>query len=999
MLYNLFERITREVFSLKSEWRIIESDVELEQILSKKFGINSLLSHILSSRVKNVQEAEELLFPQRIVLGNPYEMTGMKDVVEELIKIRDRKESLVVYGDYDVDGVTGTALYYLILNKWGWNVEYHIPSRLEDGYGLSKETIKRFAIEGKKNFLTVDCGITSVEEIDYANAFGCKIIVTDHHEPKEKIPHATAIVNPKCSDDHYRFKSFSGVGVAYKVVEAIKMRLGVNDDLENYLDIVALGTIADIVPLVGENRYFVYKGLQLLSMKNRVGISALMEVSNVNFENIKTHDVGFRIAPKINAVGRIDNAVTALQLIIEEDPKKAFKFADELVKKNQERQFIENEIYQEAIANLDSLSDFENLKILVIDHKNWHPGVIGIVASRILSMYHKPTLMITIDGDTARGSARSVEGINIIDILGKTRDLLDEFGGHKMAAGFSLKTDKIELFKSRINEIMADYDTDLLKSELLIDDEITLEEVDNGSIDSIENLKPFGNGNPEPVFLIRNLTIEQLKPVGKSSFKMILKSKEKKLEGIGFGLLNMTNAFRFSHGSKKVDVIVNVWKDSWNGSKRYQLNIIDMDVKNEDKIFIKHDHHFDDMELENLDKNGNTLVIGSPNIVEEIIIRMAQKSKKIVVVLPTNSMLADIYNSVCAALGNFNLSIGYVDALHPVVKDEDLIFTNIFSLSRVLKEKSNLIICEPQMMIQSSMFDYFSKIVEKNHPKSLIFFSSFFSKAEETTITDTFNCKIVNIFQKQNLGVIDDRNVSNKMEIIEELIENKTRSAVVFSDVQSLKSFYIKLCKNHPAMCTNREISTYIPNEDKSIELKYDRVNLLLATGSMMPRMEFERIIYYDFPRNHSEFLKPPAALKRGMNMTVQMIFGNDDVQKNMRDLEELFPLPQRIIESAKILKNSSGDMVDVLIHSEMASSKAIAKIYLSILSEISAFNGKAVTRIPAADEIENSLREREGWIEKFSLKMLERDLMNSQVKNIAKIFQNPFEAHEKSSY
>ncbi len=983
---------------MKSEWRIVEPDVELEQILSKKFGINALLAHLLSNRVKNIQEAEELLFPERIVLGNPYEMAGMFDVVEELINIRDKGEVLVIYGDYDVDGVTGTALYYLVLKKWGWKVEYHIPSRLEEGYGLSKETLKRFANEGKKNFLTVDCGITSVEEIDYANSLGCKIIVTDHHEPKEKMPAAAAIVNPKCAGDHYRFKSFSGVGVAYKVLEAMKMRLGLDDDLENYLDIVALGTIADIVPLLGENRYFVHKGIQLLSMKNRVGISALMEASNVSFENIKTHDVGFRIAPKINAVGRIDNAITALQLIIEEDAKKALKLADELVKKNQERQFIENEIYQEAIANLDSLNDFENLKILVIDHKDWHPGVIGIVASRILSLYHKPTLMITIDGDMARGSARSIEGINIIDVLDKAKDLLDEFGGHKMAAGFSLKADKLELFKSRINEIMSNYDTKLLKSELLIDAEITLEEIDDKFINSVENLKPFGNGNPEPVFLIRNLIIDQLKPVGKSSFKVTLKSKERKFEGIGFGMLDMTNAFRFSRGLKKVDVVVNVWKDSWNGNERFQLNIIDMDVKSEEKIVIKHDHRFDDMELENLDKNGNTLVIGSPNIVDEIIIRMAQKSKKLVVVLPTNSMLVDTYNSISAALADLNLTIEYVDALHQSFKDGDVIFTNIFSLPKILKERTNLIVCEPQMIIQSSMFDYFFDIVQRTRPKSLIFFSSFFSKEEEAKIVNTFNCKTINIFQKQNLGVIDDRNVLNKMEIIEEIIANKIKSIIIFSDVQSLKSFYIKLCKNYPSMCANREISTYLSNEGKSIDLKHGRINLLLVSGTMIPKTEFERIIYYDFPRNHSAFLKPPAILKRE-NMTVQMIFGNDDVQKNKMDLEELFPLPERVIESAKILKSSSGDMIDALIRSEIASSKAIAKIYLSILSEISALNEKTITRIPTKDEIENSLREKEGRMEKFALMALEKDLMNSQVRNIAKIFQNPFETHEKSSY
>ncbi|HEU23906.1 MAG: single-stranded-DNA-specific exonuclease RecJ [Mesoaciditoga sp.] len=989
MLYNLFERITREVFSLKSEWRIVDSDKDLEQILSKKFGVSPFLARLLSKRVKNIQEAEELLFPERIKLGNPYDMFGMHDVVRELIKIREKKEPLVIYGDYDVDGVTGTALYYLLLKKWGWNVEYHIPSRLEEGYGLSKESIKKFSDEGKKNFLTVDCGITSIDEVCYANDLGCKIIITDHHEPKDVLPEATAIVNPKCPQDTYSFKSFSGVGVAYKVVEALKEYLQTDDDLENYLDIVALGTIADIVPLMGENRYFVYKGIQLLSLKNRVGLSALMEASNVDFENIKAHDVGFRIAPKINAVGRIDNAVTALQLIIEEDSKEAAKLADELVRKNQERQFIENQIYQEAMASLDNL-EIDKLKALVIDHKNWHPGVIGIVASRILSIYHKPTFMISIDGEMARGSARSIDNVNIIDVLSMAKDLLEEFGGHKMAAGFSLRTEMIGAFKERINEIMADYDSELLKSELLIDDEIALEDINEEFVNGIERLKPFGNGNAEPVFLIRDLRIEQLRPVGKSSFKVLLRSKESRMEGVGFGLLESTNAFRFSPGYKTADVVANIWINSWNDRKRYQLNIIDLDVKDN---LVRHDHHFDEIEIESI-INQNSFVIGSADVIEKMIIEMSKKVRNLVIVLPTNSMLADLFNSVKSSLLNFKL--GYVDALHPPSDEMDIVFTNALSLGRI-KNSPNLIICEPQMMIHSFAFDEMLYNVERLNPKTLVFFSSFVNREEEDKIIRDFNCKVVKIFQKQNVGIIDDRNVKNKTEMIIDLIESKMKTAVIFSNAQSLKSFYSKLCKIYPGMCSNQEITVY--NGVKNVFLKYSKVNLLLVNGMNIPKMEFDRIVYYDFPRNHMEFLKPPAILKERF-ITLHIAFGYEDFEQNLRDLDEIFPSPYRVIESAKsIHKFENEDPIDVLVRSEIASSRSIARIYLSILSEISAFDGKKITRIPSLNEIEKSSREREGKMERLNLRFLERDLMNSHVRNIAKIFQKPFEIHEKSGH
>jgi len=985
---------------LKDEWRILDSDYELEDLLSKKFGISTLLAHLLANRAKNVKEAEELLFPDRIELGDPYKMAGMENAVFCLLKIKDSGQSLVIYGDYDVDGITGTALYYQLLKKWGWNVDYHIPNRLDDGYGLSKETIAKLASEGKKKILTVDCGITSVEEIRYANSIGCEVIITDHHEPKEVLPPAIAIVNPKCSEDHYSFKGFSGVGVAYKVLQAIQSKLEIEEDLSNYLDMVALGTIADIVPLLGENRYFVHKGLQLLSLKNRTGISKLMELSNVDFDNIKAHDVGFKIAPKINAVGRIDNANTAFQLMLENEPEMAQKLAEELIKKNQERQLIENDIYQQALAQIDLIDDIESKKILVLVGNNWHPGVIGIVASRLLSIYHRPTLMISVDGEMARGSARSVEGINIVEIFRQVGDLLEEFGGHKMAAGFSLKKDKINELTEKLNTIMQKYDKLLLKSEIQIDGVVNLNDINEIFISDIESLKPFGNGNSEPIFLMEDLLIEQIKPIGKSSFKMTFKSKDKRIEGIGFGLLDMTNGFRFSKDSRKADIVANVWKNTWNGLEKYELNIIDIDVKPSDKILSKHFNS----KLSRTENSDPLLIVGAPNIVEEMVLEMSAKKQKLIVVCPTNSMLSDLYNIIHKEIKVSTTALGYVDALHPTVKNEKIIFTNVLSLPKIISNDSNMIVCEPQMMIHTKTFDNFFNTISRYNLSNLIFFSSFLNHDEETLLMGTVNnLKVRNEFKKQRIGVVDNREIVDKFQIIEESIESRLKIAIVFSNTQNLKSFSLKICKFYPEMCKSGEIISYISdfNDNHLLEAikRGGKVNVLLTTSSWLPKVQLERIIYYDFPRNHVEFLKPPAMLRKESTSTVQIIFGKADVEENKKEIEEIFPSYDRVIESAKILKKFSGDPVEELVHSEIASTKGIAKVYLSILSEVGVFDGKNVSMIPTKEEILMTMREKEGALERISLNILENDLMNANVRNIARIFQNPFEIHEESSH
>ncbi len=1000
---------------LKSEWEIAKSQKEWEVFLCKKFNISPLLAHLLANRgADSVEKVEQFLMPDKIRLDDPYKMLDMDKAVEELLKIREKKEPMVIYGDYDVDGVTGTSLYYLVLKKWGWNVKTYIPKRLDDGYGLSKDSILALHNKGMNRLITVDCGITSVEEIEYANSLGCKVIVTDHHEVKDKIPPAVAVVDPKRPKDSYPFKDFSGVGVAYKVLQALQKRIGNSDDLEEYLDIVALGTIADIVPILWENRYFVYKGINLFGSKKRVGISKLMELSNVKPEDIKAHDIGYKIAPKINAVGRIDSAYTALKLILEEDPEKAHKLAQKLLEKNQERQSIENQIYQQALAQLDVMKDLDKRRILVLSGKGWHPGVIGIVASRILSIYHRPTLMISVEGEIARGSARSVEGVNIVKILKEVDDLLEEYGGHKMAAGFSLKKELIPEFDQRLQIVMEKYDPQILIPKIKVDAKIELSDVNDSLFSDIERLRPYGSGNPEPIFAFEDLEIGRLRSVGKSGkhVNAILWKNQSRVDAIGFGFSHLFDSVTIPSEFARLDVVSNIWKNSWNDKVKYQLNIVDMDIKFEDRYRVNSSRKAEIRKgkfEKILNLNSDVLIIGDPYIEERVILEASlKKAGRLVVVTPTNSMLRELYNSLNLMMRKVGVTSSYVDALHTSNDSKDVIFTNAISLFKVLKGGEVVILCEPQLMVETNLINEISELVIAKKPKRLLLLSSFLSRDAKSEILDLFSIKeIFHEFHKRDIGIIDDRNTNDKIAILMKLVKSeRSRMAIVFSNIQNLKKILSILCDEYPQMCKSDQITSYIPNLSlyhyhRVVDLvKKGKVKVLLTTPVYASSLErINRIVYYDFPRNHISFLKPPSLFDKKNSMSViHMLFGEKDVDKNIKDIDLLFPSSERVVEAAYMLSEKSEDPEKRLVEMGFASSKVFSKLYISMFEEMGAFDGEKVTRIPTKDEVNLTLREREGIAEKKILSSLKRELMDRKSRDIARIFHNPFEDYAKSS-
>ena len=1000
---------------MKNEWEISKSQEEWEVFLCKKFNISPLLAHLLVNRgVDSVEKAEQFLMPEKIHLDDPYKMLDMDKAVEKLIKIREKKAPLVVYGDYDVDGVTGTSLYYLVLKKWGWNIKTYIPKRLDDGYGLSKNSISLLHDKGINHFITVDCGITSIDEINYANSLGCEVIVTDHHEVKDQIPPAVAIVDPKRPGDLYPFKDFSGVGVAFKVLQALQKRLGIDDDLEEYLDIVALGTIADIVPILWENRYFVHKGIKLFKSKRRVGIMKLMELSNVNPDDIKAHDIGYKIAPKINAVGRIDSAYTALKLILEENPKKAHELAQNLVEKNLERQSIENQIYQQALAQLDVMKDLKERRILVLSGKGWHPGVIGIVASRILSIYHRPTLMLSIEGNIARGSARSIEGVNIVEILREVDDLLEEYGGHKMAAGFSLKTELIPEFDRRLQIVMKKYDSQILIPKIKVDAKLELSDVNEALFKDIKKIRPYGSGNPEPVFVFEDLEIGRLRSVGKNGkhVNVILWKGQNKMDAVGFGFSHLFDNVNLPNEFARLDVAANVWENSWNDKIRYQLNIVDMNIKFDDKYkinFLRKSENRKEKFDKILNQSSNAMVIGDPYVEEKIILEASMKEKgKLIVVSPTNSMLKDLYNSLSLMLKKIGIQSSYVDALHMSDNPNGVTFTNVISLPKIIKGGEFVILCEPQLMIEMGLVNEISDLVVEKKPKRLLLLSSFLNRDDESKILQLFSVKkIFHEFHKRDIGIIDDRNTKDKISILMRLLKSeRNRMAVVFSNRQNLKETLSILCKKFPLMCKSDQIISYIPNASlyhyhRVVDLvKKGKVKVLLTTPVYASSLErINRIVYYDFPRNHISFLKPPSLFDRANSMSViHMMFGEEDVNRNVKDIESLFPPSEHIIKAAHVLSQKSADPEERLVETGIVNSKVFSKLYISMFEEMGIFDGEKVTKIPTEDEVNMTLREREGMAEKKILTNLKRELMERKTRNIAKIFHNPFENYAKSS-
>ena len=516
---------------------------DLAARLSSELELSPVLCSLLVKRgITSVAEARNFFRPKLSHLHNPFLMNGMDTAVARLNKALGKKERILVYGDYDVDGTTAVALVYKFLQQFSSNIDYYIPDRNEDGYGISKRGVDYACSTGVKLIIVLDCGIKAVEEIAYAKSLGIDFIVCDHHVPDEELPCAVAILNPKLEGSTYPYPHLSGCGVGFKFMQAFAMDNGIPaDQLYPLLDLVAVSIASDLVPIMGENRILAYHGIKQLNHSPSTGLKAIINVCGLNEKEININDIIFKIGPRINASGRVQQGKVAVDLLIENNLKAALEMSYQINEMNEARKELDKSMTEEANRIVEGLESFDERRAIVIFNPDWHRGVIGIVASRLTEVYHRPAVVITCTGDMATGSARSVIGFDVYKAMESCRDLLDNFGGHTYAAGFSLKVENIEAFAKRFEDFVTD---NILPEQtapvIEIDAELEFQQITRRFFNDLKKFAPHGPENSKPVFCTRNVCdYGTSKVVGRRQEHIKLELVDNKsntiLNGIAFG--------------------------------------------------------------------------------------------------------------------------------------------------------------------------------------------------------------------------------------------------------------------------------------------------------------------------------------------------------------------------------------------------------------------------------------------------------------------------------
>jgi len=563
---------------MQKRWKILNAPEEEVKQLQLSLKVSPLICKMLVQRgIRTFEEAKNYFRPQLNQLHDPWLMKDMRRACNRIFEAFGKKEKILVFGDYDVDGTTAVACMYQFLQK---NyipslVDFYIPHRYREGYGISKMGIDFAKENGFSLIISLDCGIKSVELIAYAKQLGIDFIVCDHHLPEAVLPPAVAILNPKQKDCAYPYKELCGCGVGFKLITALSAELQLPpEDYYCYLDLVATAIAADIVPITGENRVLAFYGIKKVNENPGNGIKALIELSGVKKTTLHITNLVFVIAPRVNAAGRMDDARKAVQMFIEEDYTKALAFAEMLHNDNTDRKEADSNITEEALALIEQDAVMVNRKSTVVFQPHWHKGVVGIVASRLIEKYYRPTVVLTKSGELVAGSARSVAGFNLYEAIYACREHLLGYGGHFAAAGMTLLPEQVELFSQKFEEIIAaTIPEHLLVPEIIIDAEIVFSDISQTLYNIITQMEPFGPDNMRPVFIARNVVDSGWSRIVKEEHvKFSLQQKDIVFSGIGFG---MADKFHLLQSKHPLDVVFTLDENEWNGNKSLQLRIID----------------------------------------------------------------------------------------------------------------------------------------------------------------------------------------------------------------------------------------------------------------------------------------------------------------------------------------------------------------------------------------------------------------------------------------
>lgn len=555
------------------KWEFYNSDEKLVDDICEKYNLNKVIGKIIVNRhVVNDEDVRIFITPTRDDFHDPFLFKGMDIAVDRIIKAINNKEKILIYGDYDVDGITSTTVLKKYLMDRGITVDTYIPNRLHEGYGLNKNAIDTIKERNIDLIITVDCGISAIEEVNYAINLGMDVIVTDHHEVGEKLPNALAVIDAKRKDNTYPFRSLAGVGVVFKLIQALSIKLEIKpEEYLKYLDLVCVGTISDIVPLEGENRTIAKLGLMLIKVTRNLGLRELIKSSG--YKEIDSNTISFGVAPRINACGRMGHEEEALKLFLAEDLESATKITKELNEYNTLRQSTEKAIYEDAVQQIETNHLDENNSI-VLGGKGWHHGVIGIVSSKVTDKYYKPSILLSFEDDIAKGSGRSVPGFDLYEGLTKCEDLLEKYGGHSMAVGLTLKKENLDKFKERFEQIAKEKNIKELVPIIYIDDELKLKDINMDLVKSLSILEPFGEANKVPLFLIKNLKIDSIRALSEGRhLKLTLRDENFVINAIGFELGYLAEEYRIGD---RIDVVGTLEINSFNGFSSIQINMKDI---------------------------------------------------------------------------------------------------------------------------------------------------------------------------------------------------------------------------------------------------------------------------------------------------------------------------------------------------------------------------------------------------------------------------------------
>lgn len=555
---------------MNKKWEFYNIDTKEVENIKNKYNISRLVATVIAN--KQLQGSIDVyLNPTRKDFYDPFLMPDMEIAVNRIIKAIENKEKVIIYGDYDVDGITSITVLKKFLKERGLDVDSYIPNRLDEGYGLNKNAIDKIVAEKYTLMITVDCGISGIEEVDYANSLGLETVITDHHEPAQTLPNAIAVVDAKRKDNQYPYNQLAGVGVVFKVIQAISIKYNLDEkEYLKFLDFVCVGTISDIVPLVDENRVISKLGLKLVEVTKNVGLRALLE--SIGSKVIDSSTISFGVAPRINACGRLGYEQEALDLFFTENIVQAQEIAKDLSRYNSERQQKEVKIYKESIEMIENGEKDKNC--IILGHEDWHHGVIGIVSSKITEMYYKPSILIGFENDEGKGSGRSIQGFDLHEALSNCSQYIERFGGHSMAIGITVKRKDFDNFKQEVEEYCKKAKVSEYVPVIKIDEEITAEDINIETVKGLKSLEPYGEANKMPLFIYKNLKIDSIRALSEGKhIKLTLRDKNILIDAIGFNMGNLVNEFLLGD---RVDVVGCLEINKYNGKESVQLNLKDM---------------------------------------------------------------------------------------------------------------------------------------------------------------------------------------------------------------------------------------------------------------------------------------------------------------------------------------------------------------------------------------------------------------------------------------